>query len=184
MEKKRILLVDDDPNVLKALVRVLHDEPYEVETAESAIEAKVKMERQKFCLIISDVVMPVTSGYELLAWVRTNHPYIVRTMLTGKADLKSVMRAINEGEIYRFFTKPWDPIELKLSIRLGIEKFDLENERKILLSVVQQQRDELVRIEEECPGISKVKRDTADAILVDEMSEEQMAEIKKWWVNN
>ena len=91
---------------------------------------------------------------------------------------------INEGEIYRFFTKPWDPIELKLSIRLGIEKFDLENERKILLSVVQQQRDELVRIEEECPGISKVKRDTADAILVDEMSEEQMAEIKKWWVNN
>jgi DNA-binding NtrC family response regulator len=184
MEKKRVLIVDDDPNVLKALVRVLHDETYEVVTAESAIEAKARIERQKFCLIISDAVMPVTSGHELLNWVRQNHPDIIRTMFTGKADLKAVMRAVNEGEIYRFFTKPWDPVELKLSIRLGLEKYDLEHERKILMRVVQKQRDELVRIEEEFPGISSVKRDTADAILVEEMSEQQIAEIKKWCVNN
>lgn len=182
MEKKRILIVDDDPNVLKALLRVLHDESYEVATAESALEAKSKIEREKIQLVISDAVMPVTSGHELLAWVRDNYPEIIRTMFTGKADLRAVMRAVNEGEIYRFFTKPWDPVELKLSIRLGLEKYDLEKQRAILLNVVRQQRDELDRIEEEFPGISSVKRDMYDAIVLDEMSESERQEIRQWCV--
>jgi len=184
MEKRRILIVDDDPNVLKALVRVLHDENYEVATAESALEAKARIEREKFQLIISDAIMPVTSGHELLAWVRERYPDIIRTMFTGKADLKAVMRAVNEGEIYRFFAKPWDPVELKISIRLGLEKYELEKERNILLKVIRQQRSELDRIEEEFPGISSVKRDINDAVVVDEMSEHEREEIKQWCVNH
>lgn len=184
MEKKRIIIVDDDPNVLKAIVRVLQDEEYEVVTAESAMEAKAKIDREKIHLIISDAIMPITSGHELLGWVRQHHPDIIRTMFTGKADLKAVLRAVNEGEIYRFFTKPWDPIELKLSIRLGLEKFDLEKERSILLKVVKQQRSELERIEDEFPGISTVKRDMSDAVVVEEMSEREREEIKQWCVNH
>jgi len=184
MQKKRILIVDDDHSILKTLVRTLHDEDYEVLTAESAMEAKSVIESQKVHLIISDVVMPNTSGTKLLAWVRLHHPDIIRTLFTGQADLNVVMRAVNEGEIYRFFIKPWDTVELKLSIRLGLEKYDLEKERGVLLSVVKQQRSELDRIEDECPGITTVKRDMSDAVVLDELSENDREEINQWCVRS
>lgn len=184
MQKKRILIVDDDHSVLKALVRTLNDEDYEVLTAESAVEAKSIIERQKVHLIISDVVMPGTSGTKLLGWVRQHHPDIIRTLFTGQADLNVVMRAVNEGEIYRFFIKPWDTVELKLSIRLGLEKYALEKERKILLDIVKQQRSDLDRIEDEFPGITKVKRDMTDAVVLDELSDNDREEIEQWCVRS
>lgn len=182
MQRKRVLIVDDDHSVLKALVRTLHDEDYEVLTADSAIKAKSVIERQKVHLIITDVVMPVTSGTKLLAWVRQHHPDIIRTLFTGQADMSVVMRAVNEGEIYRFFIKPWDVVELKLSIRLGLEKYDLENERRLLLNIVKQQRTELDRIEDEFPGITTVKRDMTDAVVLDELSENDREEINQWYL--
>ncbi len=184
MRKKRVLIVDDDHNVLKALVRALQDEDYEVITAESAMEAKSVLERQEVHMIISDVVMPLTSGHKLLAWVRQHYPDTIRTMFTGNADLSMVMRAVNEGEIYRFFTKPWDPVELKLSIRLGLEKYDLEKERRVLQTIVRQQRSELDRIEEEYPGITAVKRDMSDAVVLDELSDDDREQIKQWCVRH
>jgi two-component system probable response regulator PhcQ len=178
MQKKRILIVDDDHSILKTLVRTLHDEDYEVLTAESAMEAKSIIESQRVHLIISDVVMPSTSGPKLLAWVRLHHPDIVRTLFTGQADLNVVMRAVNEGEIYRFFIKPWDTVELKLSIKLGLEKYDLENERSVLLDIVKQQRGELEHIEDEFPGITSVKRDMADVVVLEELTDRDRAEIQ------
>ncbi|MBM4311333.1 MAG: response regulator [Deltaproteobacteria bacterium] len=184
MRKKRVLIVDDDHNVLKALLRLLQDEDYEVITADSAMEAKSVIERQEVHMVISDVVMPLTSGHKLLAWVRQHYPEIIRTMFTGNADLSMVMRAVNEGEIYRFFTKPWDPVELKLSIRLGLEKYDLEKERRVLQTIVRQQRSELDRIEEEFPGITAVKRDMTDAVVLDELSDDDREQIKQWCVRH
>ena len=184
MERKCILIVDDDPNVLRALVRVLDDENYDIMTAESAAVARAHIEKQPVHLIISDAMMPGTSGHELLSWARSCYPNIIRTLLTGKAEIKTVMKAVNEGEIYRFFTKPWDPIDLKLSIRLGLEKYDLEEERRLLLRTVVKQRNEFKRIEKEFPGIATVKRDSADAIVLDEMSEAEIEEIKQWCKNN
>ncbi len=182
MQKKRVLIVDDDHSILKTIVRTLHDEDYEVLTADSAMKAKAVIESKKVHLIISDVVMPNTSGTKLLAWVRLHYPDIVRTLFTGQADLNVVMRAVNEGEIYRFFIKPWDTVELKLSIRLGLEKYELENERRLLFDIVKQQRSELDRIEDECPGITTVKRDMSDAVVLDELSENDREEIKQWCV--
>ena len=184
MERKCILIVDDDVSVLRALVRVLDDENYDILTAESAAVARSQIEKHPVQLIISDAMMPGTSGHEFLSWARTCHPNIIRTMLTGKADIKTVMKAVNEGEIYRFFTKPWDPIDLKLSIRLGLEKYDLEEERRLLLRTVMKQRNEFERIEKEFPGIASVKRDNADAIVLEEMSEAEIEEIKQWCKNN
>lgn len=182
MGTKRVLIVDDDHNVLKALVRLLQDEDYEVVTAESAMEAKSVIERQEVHMVISDAIMPLTSGHKLLSWVRQNYPEIIRTMFTGSADLSTVMRAVNEGEIYRFFTKPWDPVELKLSIRLGLEKYDLEKERKVLQTIVKEQSSELKRIEQEYPGITAVKRDMTDAVVLDELSDDDREQIKQWCV--
>ena len=180
MKKKCILVVDDDPNVLRSMVRLFHDEDYWVVTADSAPAARAIIEKEPVHLVISDAMMPGMSGHELLAWVRIHYPQIIRTLFTGKADLRSVMKAVNEGEIYRFFTKPWDPDELKLSIKLGLEKYDLEEERRLLLRTVQIQRSELTRIEEEYPGIGAIKRDNSDAVLIDEMSEGEIEEIKNW----
>jgi len=180
MKRKCILVVDDDPNVLRSMVRLFHDEDYLILTADSAAAATAIIEKERVHLIISDAMMPGTSGHELLAWVRTHYPQIIRTLFTGKADLKTVMKAVNEGEIYRFFTKPWDSDEMKLSIKLGLEKYDLEEERALLLRTVMIQRNELSRIEEEFPGIGSIKRDTSDAVLIDEMSEEEIEEIKNW----
>jgi two-component system, probable response regulator PhcQ len=111
-------------------------------------------------------------------------PQYYCTMLTGKADIKTVMKAVHEGEIYRFFTKPWDPIDLKISIRLGLEKYDLEEERRLLLRTVVKQHSEFERIEKEFPGVASVKRDNADAIVLEEMSEAEIEEIKQWCKNN
>jgi|GEM_PF-228630 len=180
MKTKCILVVDDDPNVLRAMVRLFLDEDYSVITADSAHAAQAVIEKEPVQLVISDAMMPGMSGHELLAWVRKKHPQIIRTLFTGKADVKTVMKAVNEGEIYRFFTKPWDPDELKLSIKLGLEKYDLEEERRLLLRTVQIQRNELTRIEQEYPGIGAVKRDFSDAILIDEMSKGEIEEIKNW----
>jgi two-component system probable response regulator PhcQ len=88
------------------------------------------------------------------------------------------MRAVNEGEIYRFFIKPWDTVELKLSIKLGLEKYDLENERSVLLDIVKQQRGELEHIEDEFPGITSVKRDMADVVVLEELTDRDRAEIQ------
>jgi two-component system, probable response regulator PhcQ len=180
MKRKCILVVDDDPNVLRAMVRLLYDESYSVITADSALAARAVIEKEQVQLVISDAMMPGMSGHELLAWVRIHYPQIIRTLFTGKADLKTVMKAVNEGEIYRFFTKPWEPVELKLSIKLGLEKYDIEEERRLLLRTVQLQRNELARIEEEFPGIGSIKRDMSDAVLIDEMSEGEIEDIKNW----
>jgi two-component system, probable response regulator PhcQ len=180
MKKQCILVVDDDPNVLRAMARLFLDEDYTVITADSAQAAQAVIEKTPVHLVISDAMMPGMSGHELLAWVRKKYPQIIRTLFTGKADVKTVMKAVNEGEIYRFFTKPWDPDELKLSIKLGLEKYDLEEERRLLLRTVQIQRSELARIEEEFPGIGSVKRDFSDAVLIDEMSEGEIEDIKNW----
>lgn len=180
MKRNCILVVDDDPNVLRSMVRLFEDEDYTVLTADSAFKAREIIEKEQVHLVISDAMMPGMSGHELLAWVRVAHPQIIRTLFTGRADVKTVMKAVNDGEIYRFFTKPWDPDELKLSVKLGLEKYDIEEERNLLLRTVLIQRNELARIEEEFPGIGSVKRDTSDAVVIDEMSKGDIEEIKNW----
>ena len=79
-------------------------------------------------VVISDERMPGTSGSEFLSMIRRDFPHVVRIMLTGYASIDAAMKAINEGEIYRFFMKPWDDYELKVNVRTAIDKFNLEEE--------------------------------------------------------
>ncbi len=180
MNSKCILVVDDDTNVLRSMVRLFDDEDYTVITADSAFKAQEIIQKEQVHLIISDAMMPGMSGHELLAWVREEYPQIIRTLFTGRTDVKTVMKAVNDGEIYRFFTKPWDPDEMKLSVKLGLEKYVIEEELRLLVRTVQIQRNELARIEEEFPGIGSVKRDTSDAVLIEELSEGEIEDIKNW----
>jgi DNA-binding NtrC family response regulator len=99
-------------------------------------------------------------------------------MLTGNACLQSAMRAVNSGEIYRFFTKPWNDTELKLAILSALDKYDLEKENRRLLHTVRQQSRELRYLERNHPGICELRRDEQGAIRIeDEPSDEEIARI-------
>lgn len=169
-----ILLVDDEAHVLSALSRALMDEPYEVVTAQSGEAALELMGRQKFKLVISDERMTGMQGSELLAAVRISNPDIVRILLTGHATLESAMKAVNQGEVYRFFTKPWDDLELKFAIRAALEKFDLEAENRRLLATVKNQAMELKVLERRYPGISRVEKDARGSFVLPDLNETEL----------
>ncbi|MDD4928827.1 MAG: ATPase, T2SS/T4P/T4SS family [Gallionella sp.] len=128
----RILLVDDEPNVLKALLRVFHQENYTVDTAPTAQEALVLLRREAYNLIISDYMMPGMTGAELLKQVKAIKPEIIRIMLTGHADTGAVMGAINEGAVYKFILKPWNDDDLRITVALALEQYDLIQKNKVL----------------------------------------------------
>lgn len=172
-----ILLVDDEPNMIKALERSLLDEQYALQTAASGEEALQLTGSQKFKVIISDERMPGIDGAEFLSIVKERYPATVRIMLTGYASIESTMRAVNSGEIYRFFTKPWNDLELKLALRSAIEKYDLEEENRRLLKTVKRQAGELRQLESQYPGIATLHRDRTGSVLLPEMSEEEVARI-------
>lgn len=172
-----VLIVDDEPNVLMSLQRVLMDEPYEIYAACTGDEGLQILKSQAVKVVISDERMPGMPGTEFLALVREKYPWTVRIMLTGHASIEAAMKAVNRGEIYRFFAKPWDDLELVLAIRAAVEKYDLEEENRRLRRIVRTQAMELSLMEETYPGITRVDKDKSGKILLPEVSEEEISEI-------
>lgn len=168
-EPRRILIVDDEENVCRALRRSLRKEGYEMESVNDPNAALELLGREKFDLIISDHLMPNMTGLEFLKIVRTRHPDAMRVMLTGHADMQTAIDAINHGEIYRFLTKPWDDTELKVTLFLAFEQLDLERENRRLLAMVRRQYDVIKTLEKDHPGIGNIVRDSGGAILIDEL---------------
>ncbi|MFZ5724677.1 MAG: EAL domain-containing protein [Pseudomonadota bacterium] len=116
-ETKTILLVDDEPNILRALSRLLRRDGYRIHVASSAREAFAILAQNDVQVIISDQRMPEVCGTEFLAQVKDLYPDTVRMVLSGYTDLKTVTDAINEGAIYRFLTKPWNDDALREDVR-------------------------------------------------------------------
>lgn len=112
-----LLLVDDEPGVLSSLKRLLRRENYHILTANSGQEALSLLALHPIGVILTDQRMPGMSGSELLARVRTIHPKTVRMVLSGHTGLDSLTEAINQGEIYKYITKPWDDAKLLETIR-------------------------------------------------------------------
>ncbi len=166
-KKLRLLLVDDEENILHALRRTLRKEPFEIETASNAREAAEKFYERPFDIVISDYKMPGVNGLEFLKWVRDNYPDTIRIVLTGQADLEVAVEAINEGEIYRFFTKPWDDEELRLALRIAAKSLELERENRRLLEELEKAKGIIDKLEEQYPGITKVERDEEGRIILE-----------------
>ena len=110
-KKGTILCVDDEPHVLRALQWLLQKE-FEVHTASSAGEGLKMLARHDFDVVLSDQRMPGVTGVEFLHEVRKTSPRAMRILLTGYSDLEAMVRSVNESEVYRFVTKPWDIREL------------------------------------------------------------------------
>ena len=129
----KILFVDDEPPVLEGYERLLHRD-YEVETAVGG-EAGLASIRDfgPYSVVISDMRMPGMNGAQFLAQVRQNAPDAVRMLLTGHADLDAAMNAVNQGNIFRFLTKPCDKEILISAINAGLTQYRLITAERELL---------------------------------------------------
>lgn len=137
-DRARILIVDDEEAILETMSFTFEDD-YDVLTALSARDALAILDAQTpVAAVITDQRMPEMTGVEFLARVCERHPNTTRIILTGYADGDAMVRAINEGHVYAYVTKPWEPDDLKQLVHRAVElhRLRLTNER--LLEDVQQ----------------------------------------------
>jgi response regulator RpfG family c-di-GMP phosphodiesterase len=139
-----ILCVDDEENILHALRRVFRKEPYEIIATVSAKEALRIIESKPVLLVISDHRMPEMEGTEFLWQVREKKPDIARIMLTGYADIKAAVEAINRCQVYRYISKPWNDDDLRLTVREAIRQVELLAMNRELTNLVKEQNFELI----------------------------------------
>lgn len=133
MQKAKILCVDDEPNVLEGLMLNLRRQ-YDVRTAPGGDEALAILAREKdIVVLMSDMRMPGMNGAQLLAKARELAPDVTRMLLTGQADLDSAIAVVNEGQIFRFLTKPCPPAALLAAMGGAVEQNRLITAERVLL---------------------------------------------------
>lgn len=163
-----VLLVDDEEDIRNALGRCLRRDGYDLIGASSGPEALTILRQRPVDIIISDQMMPEMTGLELITAVKDEYPKVVRIILTGYADFDTVKAAINEAEIYRFLTKPWDDDDLRLTVRHAAERLALQRDNLRLTVTVRHHEERLRELERLHPGITAVRRDEGGAIVIDE----------------
>src|SRR6266853_776831 len=126
--KHTLLVVDDEPDVCDSVHDLLRRE-FKVLKARSAAEGCKLMQENEVHIIMTDQRMPQVTGVELLSKVRTGHPQAVRMLFTGYADLESIIAAINQGHIFQFLKKPWQPEELESAVREAAAEYERLLER-------------------------------------------------------
>ena len=138
--KHCLLIVDDEPNVCDSVHDLLRRE-YRVLKAHSAEEGYRLMQEEEVHIVMSDQRMPQITGVELLTRLKSRYPQAVRMLFTGFADLESVIAAINQGHVFQFIRKPWQPEELLEAVRQAAAEYDkLEqaaSERETLLGEIE-----------------------------------------------
>jgi len=131
---EKILLVDDEPNVLQSMKRQLRKR-FTVMTAQSGDKAlEILKDHGPFAVIISDMRMPGMDGVQLLSRVKDSFPDTVRIMLTGNADQETATKAVNEGQIFRFLTKPCSTAVMVKSLVFAMRQYNLISAEKELLN--------------------------------------------------
>jgi DNA-binding NtrC family response regulator len=194
----RIMLVDDEENILKALRRLFSspsfqdsdNSGFQVEIFTSPLQALQRAEDGvAFDLVISDYRMPEMDGVAFLKAFRQIQPDAERLILSGYADLEALVGAINEAQIFRFVSKPWHDYELKSAVTQALAHHDLlrDNQQladqvRLQIGVISKQEMALRRLEEESPGITKVHWGEDGSVIFDEseLSDSAAQEADKW----
>jgi len=147
-EKRPLLVVDDEINILHSLYDLFRLD-YRVYTARSGPEAIRILEENEVHVVMADQRMPEMTGVEFLAKVKAAYPDIIRLVFTGYADVRAVIDAINQGNVYRYITKPWDPEELKSIIAQAMEQYQLLVDRRRLMQELKDANESLRNANEE-----------------------------------
>ncbi len=167
MPEKILLLVDDDPNVLKALKRLLRKENYRLLMAESGQQALNLLSENTVNVIISDHRMPVMTGIEFLSKVKQCYPDITRIVLSGYSDIDTMTQAINQGNIYKFIAKPWRDEQIKVAIKEAFVQNELRMENSRLTEELTKVNAQLTQKNVETSGfLEQVVNHSNDGIVI------------------
>jgi DNA-binding NtrC family response regulator len=130
---EKILFVDDEPQVLEGFQRLFRGK-FQIETAVSGADALAKLKRSgPYAVVVCDMRMPEMDGARLLAKIKLDFPESVRIMLTGNADQETAVRAVNEGSIFRFLTKPCDEDLFTGTLNAALIQYRLATHKEGLL---------------------------------------------------
>jgi len=157
VKDKTVLFVDDEISILSTLKRLLRNEEYQLLTASSAEEGLELLNTEKVDIVISDMRMPNIDGAEFLEQVKFKHPHIGRMIMSGFADLESVVKAINKGDINQFISKPWNNDALKQVVKdhLPPSSANISHDKKEseeffqLKQLVHEQQQEIIQLNEQ-----------------------------------
>ncbi len=133
-DRPRLLVVDDEEAILETMTFTFEDD-YEVLTSASAEKALGLLDDQgPVAVVLSDQRMPEMTGVEFLTEVFNRHPETARIILTGFADMDAIIHAINDGHVYAYITKPWEPDQLKQVVLRAVQHYELERENERLVA--------------------------------------------------
>ncbi|MGE0546294.1 MAG: response regulator [Kofleriaceae bacterium] len=161
-----IVCVDDDEAILTAVGRCLKREPFEVRRTLSASEALSWIASNEVAVLVSDYDMPEMTGAQLAGHARRVRPETVRILLTGKRTLETAIDGINQGEVFRFISKPFENEVLRAAVHAAVQRnrelLEMSGDRE------RRERREALRsaLEAEYPGISQVIRKGDDVHVV------------------
>ena len=170
--KRPILVVDDEPDILHSLKGLLRRD-FEVHTANSGAEAIEVLQRHVVHVVMTDQRMPQMTGVEFLRHIKSEHPEAIRMIFTGYADVQAVIDAVNQGNVFRYVAKPWNPDELIEALREAGEVYDRIGERERLLSDLREHEQRCVAFDDEM----RSARGSAAGAQVDPQTEARLTEL-------
>ena len=179
----RVLLVDDEPSIIRSLQRLLRKEKFQILTASSGPEGLdiLSDSDNPVSLIVSDQRMPAMTGAQFLEKARTLEPDAIRFLLTGYSDVKDILDAVNKGEIHRYLTKPWNDDELLLQIRSALETYELKIENRRLNDLTLRQNAELTELNQNLE--KKIQERTQEILTKSQALEEANASLERGFVD-
>ena len=155
--KHCLLVVDDEPDVCDSVHDLLRRE-FRVLKATSGQEAFRLLQEEEIHLIMTDQRMPQITGVEFLTKAKAKNPHAIRMLFTGYADLEAVISAINQGHVFQFLKKPWQPEELEGAVRQAAQEYDrltqTAREREELLDVIGSLQQRVTALEEQVRRLS------------------------------
>ncbi len=170
-----ILIVDDDEMILSAFTRVLRKYPWNITTVSSPIKALELCSQKQWNVLISDYKMPEMDGVKFLERAHGICPNALLMIMSANIDFDGLSEALNRANVHRFISKPWDDLILGRTINEAVVHQNLLAENTKLANMVRrqkrmldQQKSELMRLESESPGITKVNWDEDGAIILDD----------------
>lgn len=171
----RIQLVDDEPNILNSLRRLLKPQGWQIDTFDKVEDALSGLLEHEYAVIVSDYKMPTADGVTYLQFAKQKQPNAIRLVLSAYGDRESMIKAINQAEVYRYLSKPWDDYEVVAAIKSAIDLYQLKKENQRLReendaqrALIKAREEELLRLETENPGITRVSRDADGSVLLND----------------
>jgi signal transduction histidine kinase len=157
-----LLIVDDEPEIVKALSRQFRRK-YNVYSTTNPMEGISIMEKENIQVVLSDQRMPGMTGIDFFSRIKTKYPEALRLILTGYSDIEAVIGAINEGQVFRYVTKPWNPEELETIIREAFEKYELITKNRRLVHSLQIANETLeLKVKERTIELEKANQKLSD----------------------